>query len=100
MSNAIKMMAAQASLQKLVSQGHFSICALDTIAEMLGVKPEREAYQILRTLHCVDYNQMSKELLAELPDLIARVIQSPSFEASRINIVSADTSLKIIRGDR
>lgn len=98
MTTQIKLMAAQASLQKLVSQGHFSICTIDTIAEMLGVKPEREAYQILRTLHCVDYNQMSADLLNELPGLIARVIQSPSFEASRINIVSAGNSLKIIKG--
>lgn len=98
MSTDLKLMAAQAALTKLVSGGHFSICTIDTIAKMLGVKPEREAYQILHTLHCVDYNQMAPALLNELPNLIARVLQSPSFEASRINIVGSGTSLKIVKG--
>lgn len=96
--NDIKLMAAQAALTKLVQGGHFSICTIDKIAKMLSVKPEREAYQILSALHCVDYNQMSPELMAELPNLISRVLQSPSFEASRINIVSSGTFMRLVRG--
>lgn len=98
MSTDLKVMAAHAALTKLVSSGHFSICTIDTIAKMLGVVPEREAYQILHTLHCVDYNQMPAALLSELPNLIARVLQSPTFEAARINIVGSGTSLKIVKG--
>lgn len=59
----LKMLAAQAALQKMFDQDYFSICTIDNIAKMMGVKPNREAYQILHTLHCVDYNQMPPALL-------------------------------------
>ena len=93
----LKAMAAEAALKKMVQDKHFSICTLDTIVSMMDVKPDREAYNILRTLHCVDYNQMSPELLRALPDLIATVLRSPSFESSRVNIVSDGTGLQIIK---
>lgn len=93
----LKVMAAEAALKKMVQSSHFSICTLDTIIKMMDVKPDRDAYSILHTLHCVDYNQMRPELLQALPDLIATVLRSPSLEASRINIVSDGTSLRIIK---
>lgn len=94
----LKLLAAQAALTKMVSQSYFSICSIDKIVEMLGVKPDREAYAILSALHCVDYNQMPPELFQELPNLIARIVQSPSFDASRINIVGSGTGLRIVKG--
>lgn len=93
----LQVMAAEAALKKMVDSSHFSICTLDKIIEMMGVKPDREAYRILSTLHCVDYNQMRPELLQALPDLIATVLRSPSLEASRINIVSDGKALRIIK---
>lgn len=98
MSTDLKLMAAQAALTKLVNKSFFDICTIDKIVEMLGVKPEREAYSILSALHCVDYNQMPPALFQELPNLIARIVQSPTFEASRINIVGSGTELRIVRG--
>lgn len=93
----LKLMAAEAALKKMVQSSHFSICTIDTIAQMMDLKPDRDAYAILRTLHCVDYNQMSPELLQALPELIATVLQSPSFDAGRLNIVSSGASLRIIK---
>lgn len=93
----LKVMAAEAALKKMVQSSHFNICTLDTIVTMMDVKPDRDAYNILRTLHCVDYNQMRPELLQALPDLIATVLRSPSFEASRINIVSDGAGLRLIK---
>lgn len=93
----IKLMAAQAALTKMVTGRHFDICTLDTIIKMMDLQPDREAYNILRTLHCIDYNMMSPDLLKALPELISTVLQSPSFEASRINIVSQGSALKLIR---
>ena len=90
-------MAAEAALKKMVQDRCFSICTLDTIIQMMDIKADREAYQILRTLHCVDYSQMSPELLQELPELIATVLRSPTFDASRINIVADGHGLRLVK---
>lgn len=97
MSSSIKLLAAQAALQKMLSGSHFSICTMDRIIEMMGLKPDREAYDILHTLHCVDYNQMPAELIEELPTLIHRVLASPTFEASRLNIISKAGGLALVK---
>lgn len=93
----LKVMAAEAALKKMVQGSHFSICTLDTIIKMMDVKPDRDAYSILHTLHCVDYNQMRPELLQALPELIATVLRSPTFEASRINIVVDGNRIRLIK---
>jgi len=93
----LQLMAAEAALQKMLSDKHFSICTMDRIIDMLGIKPDKEAYSILSTLHCIDYNAMRRELIEALPDLIHRVLQSPSLEASRINIVESGNVLKLVR---
>lgn len=93
----LKVMAAEAALKKMVQGSHFSICTLDTIIKMMEVNPDRDAYNILHTLHCVDYNLMPPELLQALPDLIATILRPPSFDASRINIVADGKGLRIIK---
>jgi len=70
----LKKQVAITSLNAMMRQNHFSICTIDTLATMLEVKPEREAYNILRPLHCIDYNQMPPELFAQIPTLIMRCL--------------------------
>jgi hypothetical protein len=96
-SNEIKMMAAQAALRKMVEGNYFDICTIDNIVKMLDVKPDRDTYQILHTLHCVHYNQMPAALLERLPELIHTVLTSPAFDASRINVVSNGRGLRLIK---
>ena len=99
MSTELKLMAAQAALHKMLAGSSFSICTMDRIIEMMGIKPNRDAYEILHTLHCVNYNQMPAKLLEQLPDLICAVLSSPAFEASRINIVQDGNVLRLVRHD-
>lgn len=97
MSAELKMMAVEASLRKMLSGSYFDICTMDTIIGMMGVKPDHETYSILRTLHCVHYSQMPAKLLEALPELIHRVLSSPAFEASRINVVQHGSVLALVR---
>lgn len=93
----IQLMAAEAALGKMFRSDYFDICTIDKITKMLGLKPDREAYDVLHTLHCVYYSDMSRELLNALPDLIHKVLQSPAFEASRINIVERGNVLSLVK---
>jgi len=93
----IKVMAATAALQKMLTQKYFDICTIDNIIKMLGIVPDREAYSILHTLHCVDYDQMQPELLEQLSVLIMRVLDSPRMDTSRINIVNDGRCLRLVK---
>lgn len=93
----IKVMAATAALQKMLAQKYFDICTIDNIIKMLGIVPDREAYSILHTLHCVDYDQMQPELLEQLSVLIMRVLDSPRMDTSRINIVTDGRGLRLVK---
>lgn len=93
----IKLLAAEAALRKMVEGDYFDICTIDRMVEMLGIKPDAEAYSILRTLHCVHYNKMGAELLSALPELIHKVLDSPRFDSSRINIVEQRGGLRLVK---
>lgn len=74
--NALEMEVVKAAINKMMTEGHFSICTIDACLKLTGgIPPERE-YQILRTLHCVDYEAMSPRLRIELPRLIQIVLES------------------------
>lgn len=66
----MKQMVAMTALNKMMIGGHFNICAIDSIADMLGVDPKGEAYRMLRPLHCVNFADMPAELKARVPSLI------------------------------
>lgn len=66
----LKNLAAMTALNKMLADGHFSICTVDRVAAMLNIRPAGEAYNILNTVHCVDYAKMPTELREAIPDLI------------------------------
>lgn len=70
----IQMMAAKAALQKMIKDGHISICTIDQILKMTGGIPDRRDYEILHTLHCVSFKDMQPELLRGLPVILQRVL--------------------------
>lgn len=66
----VKQVVAITALNKMMASGHFDICAIRTIAEMLGVDPKGEAYRTLAPLHCVNFSDMPTELRQLIPSLI------------------------------
>lgn len=77
----LKNMAAMTALNQMLAGAHFSICTVDSVAAMLNVRPASEAYSILRTVHCIDYAKMPKELRQAIPDLIKQCLGvDPAYE--------------------
>ena len=72
----IEIMAAKAAIKKMMRDGYVSICTIDKILEMSGGVPDSKDYNILRTLHCVNFSDMEPELRRGLPVLVARVLES------------------------
>ncbi len=73
MSEDLKALAVMVSLRKALQEsGHFSICVVDAAVKALGVVPDKDAYETLRVLHCVDYMSMPRELRDAIPGLVAQ----------------------------
>lgn len=76
MQNIIVLDAARAAIAKMFESGHFSICTIDQILKMTGGIPPKHEYEVLRTLHCVEFKSMSQRLRLELPRLLQIVLES------------------------
>lgn len=86
MSNDTKAMIAIAALNKMFEGSHFSICTIDNVAKMLGVRPPKDAYDQLHALHCVHWNEMPRELRDRVTTLIQECLaggeQIPRFQVA------------------
>jgi len=76
--NHVEQLAAKAALQHMLNSSFFSICAVDRILAMTKGIPDKQDYNVLRCLHCIEFRDMDRELLKQLPALIERVLGAPS----------------------
>ena len=60
--NEAKLKIAEVSMRKMMTSSHFSICTIDNCCKMLNIHPDKEMYEMLRPLHCVDWSVMGKEV--------------------------------------
>lgn len=98
MDNDTKALVAITALNKMFESGSFSICTIDNVAQMLGVIPDAEAYETLRSLHCVDWQKMPKVLRDRVPGLIQQALAGD--ERFRFELAPRDQSraLQVIDG--
>ena len=62
-------------LKRLLEKNFFDICDLDAVGKLLGANPQgSESYQALRTVHCMDYNDMSSELRDDIPRMVMEAL--------------------------
>lgn len=70
----IKQRAALVALNAMMKKGWMDICTINQVAEMLEVQPDKQAHDVLRSLHCVHFDQMPRDLHQEIPALIQRAL--------------------------
>lgn len=66
----IKKMVIATAMRKLFEGRYLDICTVDQCLKVAGVIAPREPYELLRTLHCVNYDAMPRELLEKVPTLL------------------------------
>lgn len=69
MDEIMKMVIATA-IRKMFQNGWLSISDIDQCLKLAGVIPMGRAYEILRTLHCVHFKDMPRELAEKIPALL------------------------------
>jgi hypothetical protein len=70
----------QTALDHLFQSNYFSICQLDAVLKVIDQPQGTPAYQLLRTLHCVDYSAMPSELRQRIPLLVNECLRPPEPE--------------------
>lgn len=77
------------AIQNLFEKGHFNICQLDKVIDIVGARQSGDAYHMLYALHCVDYGKMDPELRARIPHLVNECLRQQD------NVIDAtDVALK------
>lgn len=77
----LKKLSAVTAVNDMLRKGYANICTIDTIARMLGADPKGDAYNILRTLHCVEFSTMPPELRDAVPELIRQCLDvAPTYQ--------------------
>lgn len=77
----LKQLAAMTSLNSMFQKGYFDICTVDSVGKMLSINPKGDAYDVLRTLHCIHFEKMPKELRDQVPELIRQCLDvEPTFQ--------------------
>lgn len=74
MSNDLKEVAAATALNVMMERGWLSICTIDQVAKLLGRNPRGDAYDVLHTLHCVNFDKMPRDLRDQIPSLIQQCL--------------------------
>uniref|UniRef100_UPI003F7D8DC1 hypothetical protein n=1 Tax=Xanthomonas sp. 0924 TaxID=2835534 RepID=UPI003F7D8DC1 len=74
MATDTQALVAQTALNRMFRSPFFSICEIDHVARMLEIHPERHAYNQLRALHCVHWNEMPEALRQQIPALVQQAL--------------------------
>lgn len=82
----LKELAALTALNNMMQKGHFDICCVRNVGELLGVDPKgHPSFAILQTLHCVDYAKMPPPLREAIPSLVQDCLGvSPTFQFTSV----------------
>lgn len=75
-SEETKLLTVRTALKNMYEKGYVNICCINKCIELMGVVPPREEYEMLSTLHCVDFKSMDKTLRTKVLNSIM-VVFSP-----------------------
>jgi hypothetical protein len=86
MSDELKQQIALTALNEMMRGNHFNICAIDRVADMLGVNARAsDAHRTLCPLHCVDWDKMPQQVREAVPGLIQECLGvAPVFQFKTI----------------
>lgn len=76
----VKVLAVQISLKKMISNGWFSICDVETAMKLMEVGMSTEDHNFLHTLHCVKFDDMPAIVKNKMQSILEVVFSKEAFE--------------------
>lgn len=74
-------MVIATAMRKMFEQGWFNICTVDQCLKVAGIIPPKREYEMLRTLHCVHFGEMPRELVDGVQTLLAACFNGMRIDA-------------------
>jgi hypothetical protein len=78
------MSIALTAVAKMLKSNYFSICTVDSVCKLIGAKANGAAYDMLNTLHCVNYADMPPQVREGIPALMREVFSQAKIEDNAI----------------
>ena len=89
----LQSLAVVTALNEMLEANYFDICTVDAMLKVLHLPAGGEIYDVLRTLHCIHYAQMPKELRDAIPEMLQEVLGvSPTYKFQTLDPVVLDVS--------
>ena len=88
-SDGVKITAIRHSLQSMLNGGHFNICAIKECAEMAGIIINSDRLLIYKTVHCMDWSEMTPEYRQVLVSMVLddfKIVLAPKNNNNTIQI--------------
>ena len=69
----LKMSIALTAVAKMLKSRYFDVCTVDKVCKLIGANANGAAYDMLHTLHCIDYADMPQQVREGIPALMREV---------------------------
>lgn len=79
------MSIALTAAAKMLKSNYFDICTVDNVCKLIGARANGAAYDMLRTLHCIHYCDMPRDVQAGIPALMREVFSQVNIDDEAIN---------------
>lgn len=79
-----KLKIAEVAMQDMLKSRSFSICTVDNCCRMLNIHPNKEMYDMLSALHCVDFGAMGSEVKNIVKLCCMSIFSEEPFDATGI----------------
>jgi hypothetical protein len=76
----LNVLAAKAAIGKMITDGYFSISAVDKAMKLLGCPRGGNEYDILSAIHCVNFRDLDPALYAAIPGLLNIVLRNDAID--------------------
>ena len=91
----LKQKIALTALNEMFAKGHFCICTINKVAELLDVNPKGKAYSMLSPLHCINFDKMPADVREAIPGLIQECLGGdPVFRFESLAPMVVDVPIK------
>jgi hypothetical protein len=84
MANNESKIFAAFQIEQMLKKGTFYITDIKEAAELMGHTPGGDAYNKLRSLHCVNFGDMPDEIFNRLPSLINEALTGRRLSVAQI----------------
>lgn len=84
--------ALKLALKKMFTENYFSVSIIDSCLKLTGAIPNKEVYNIMHTVHCVNFKDMDEDFRKWLFEQSILMFQSNKFDFNKFEILDENVA--------